>query len=739
MTEVTRRRLLTGGGAGLGLIVAWGVWPRRFPSAATGRDGEHGFGAWIRIAEDGRLTVSIPAIEHGQGIFTVLAQVVADELGADWRTVGVEPAPIGPMGANPVAATELFGGLDARLPVPAAFAGERRARLMLTGGSASLRQFELPLREAAAAARAMLIEAAADLWNVDARSCAARDGFVLSGDRRARFGELAADAAGLTPPEAPVLRSDDDHRLAGTSVMRLDTPAKLDGSVNFAADLRLPGMLFAAIRQGPLGDTELLSVDTAAADRVPGAVKVVTNPRWVAALGTDSFAARRALDALAPRFATRGALTDASIEAALAGALAAPGARVASGGDPDAALTGRRQFAATYRAAPGIHAATEPPSATALFEDGRLRLWLATLAPAAARAAAARALGIGEDAVTVIPMQAGGSFGEGLDTLIAEQAAVLAQAARRPVQLSYSRAEAIIRDRFRPPAMARMTARLERDGRVTAWRAAIAAPALGRELAGRLMAGEAVADLSLALPARTGDAAAVAGAEPPYGIADWTVDHHLADIGAPVGHLRGGAHGYTAFFAESFIDELARRAEFDPSYFRIRMLGRQPRLANCLNTVASLGGWQGGVPGSGQGIAAHAFRGSYIAVMAEAGIDGGRVRCSRLVAAVDCGRIVHPDIVLQLIEGGLVFGLAQALGYSTRYIGGVAAARTLTDLNGPMIDDLPDITVELIRSEAEPGGVSELAVPAVAPAIANAVAAVAGLRLRRLPLDPANP
>ncbi|WP_315760540.1 molybdopterin cofactor-binding domain-containing protein [Sphingomonas sp. Y38-1Y] len=736
---MSRRTLLAGGGAGLGLIVAWGLWPRQFAIPAPARADEHGFGAWLRIAEDGRLTVAIPVAEHGQGVFTTLAQVVADELGADWRTVGVEPAPVGPAYANPLAAAELFGGIDARVPTIPALAGEQGARRMLTGGSSSLRQFEVPLREAAAAARTMLIETAAGRWGIVATQCAVREGFVVAGDRRARFGELAAEAAGRSLPERPVLRSDEENRLTGTAVTRLDTPAKLDGSANFAGDVRLPGMLFAAIRQGPLGDTRLLSADVRAADAVPGVVKIVTTERWVAALATDSFAARRALDATRPRFETRDPVSDERIDAALSAALAEPGGRVAGAGEIDAMLTGRRLFRAHYAAAPGIHASLEPTAATALFEDGRLRLWIGTLAPAAARAAAARALGIGEDAVTVIPMQAGGSFGAGLETLVAEQAAWLARAAGRPVQLSYSRGEDVIRDRFRPPARAAMTARMERDGRVIAWHAAIAAPSVGRELAGRLMTGETIADLSLALPARPGDAAAVAGAEPPYGIANWGVDHHAAGIGTPVGHLRGGAHGYTCFFAESFVDELARRAEFDASYFRIRMLGQQPRLANCLNTVASIGGWQGGMMGSGQGIAAHAFRGSYIAVLAEAALEGDRVRCSRLVAAVDCGRVVHPDIVLQLVEGGLVFGLAQALGCATRYKDGVAEARTLADLRLPMIDDLPDITVELIRSEAEPGGVSELAVPPVAPAIANAVAAASGLRLRRLPLDPANP
>lgn len=739
MSGVTRRRLLAGGGVGLGLIVAWGLWPRQFPVPAPVRDDEHGFGAWIRIAEDGRLIVAIPAAEHGQGVFTVLAQVVADELGADWRTVGVEPAAIGVAGANPLAAAELFGGVDARLPVLPAAAAGRGARLNLTGGASSLRQFEVPLREAAAAARTMLVAAAAARWGIDPAQCATRDGFVVSGDRQLRFGEVAADAAGRTPPDRPVLRSDEENRLVGTSVTRLDTPAKLDGSANFAGDVRLPGMLYAAIRQGPLGDTRLIAADRAAADAIPGAVKIVTTDRWIAALATDSFAARRALDAARPRFETRAPVSDEGLAAALDAALAAPGARVAEVGDLDGVLSGRRLFRSHYAAAPGVHASLELPAATAQFEDGRLRLWIGTLAPAAVRAAAARVLGIGEAAVSIIPMQLGGSFGAGLDTAVAEQAAWLAKQAGRPVQLTWSRGEDIIRDRFRAPARAVMTARMERDGRVMAWHARVAAPATGRELAGRLMAGEGVADLSLSLPARPGDPAAVAGAEPPYGIANWAVDHHAAAIGAATGHLHGGAHGYTCFFAESFVDELARRAEFDASYFRIRMLGQQPRLANCLNTVASIGGWQGGVAGSGQGIAAHAFRGSFIAVLAEAGVEGGRVRCSRLVAAVDCGRVVHPDVVLQRLEGGLVFGLAQALGGATRYKAGVAAARTLADLRLPMIDDLPDITVELIRSEAEPGGVSDLAVPPVAPAIANAVAAASGLRLRRLPLDPANP
>ncbi|TKD52940.1 molybdopterin cofactor-binding domain-containing protein [Sphingomonas baiyangensis] len=735
---ISRRGLLVTGGAGIGLVVAWALWPRRWHGALPLGEREHGFGAWLKIGEDGRVIVAMPVVEHGQGAFTALAQIAADELGADWRTVGVEVAPPSPLYANRLAAEELLGDAARRLPLPAEAAGARAMRLMLTGGSSSVRQFEPLLREAAAEARVRLCMAAARDWGVDWRSCTTGDGFVTAGERRERFGVLAAAAAGETPPDAVALRNDDGARLAGMPVPRLDTPAKVDGSANFAGDIRLPGMVFAAIRQGPLGDTRLVAANRAAADAVPGMRQVVATDRWIAAIATNGWAAERGLDALAPRFETRGAPSDVSVAAALDAAFDRAGGRMHEAGDVAGAFAAPRIVTAGYRVAPGLHAAIELPAATAAFADGRLRLWLATLAPASARAAAARVLGIGEERVTVIAMQLGGSFGAGLDTLVAEQAALLAQATGRPVQLSWSRAEDIIRARPRPPAAARMRARLDRNGRLTSWHARIATPPLGHELAGRLLAGDAFAAASLALPG-SGDAAAVAGAVPPYAIGSVAVDHHAADIGFAAGHLRGGAHGASAFFTESFIDELARLVSVEPNYFRIQMLGQNARLANCLNTVASLGGWQGGVLGSGQGIACHAMRGSHIAILAEARIEGGRVRCDRLVAAVDCGRVLHPDLVLQQIEGGLIFGLAQATGCTTPLKEGLAERRRLADLRLPMLSDIPDITVEIIRSEAEPGGVGEIAVPPVAPAIANAVMAASGLRLRRLPLDPANP
>ncbi|WP_430636043.1 molybdopterin cofactor-binding domain-containing protein [Sphingomonas hankookensis] len=263
--------------------------------------GETIFGPYLKIGADGQVTVAVPQAEHGQGVYTALPQIVADELGADWRTVAVEAAPINPLYANPLAAGILFGDALALLPQATRAAHAERTALMLTAGSTSIRRFEGPLRAAGAAARVLLCKAAATAWGGDWRSCGTADGFVVMGERRERFGVLAERASQESLPggELP-LRTGDEKRLVGTAVPRLDAPAKVDGSATFAADVRRPGMVFASIRQGPIGDTRLLSVDTAAAERVPGVTKIVRTDRWVAAVGTTWWAANRAVDALAP-------------------------------------------------------------------------------------------------------------------------------------------------------------------------------------------------------------------------------------------------------------------------------------------------------------------------------------------------------------------------------------------------------------------------------------------------------
>lgn len=729
---ISRRSLLVGGGAGVGLVVAWALWPRAYrPNLAPG-PGEHAFGAWLKVGEDGRVVVVVPQAEGGQGTWTALAQVVADELGADWRTVGVEAAPINPLYANPLGAAELWEGLFGRVPEALRERFADAAPLMLTAGSSSVRQFEEPARAAAATARALLLQAAARRWDVAPEACRAERGFAVHKGRRIRFAELAAEAAEGDAPDPPPVGQGGAGALARVSVPRLDAPAKVDGSANFASDIRLPDMVHARVRAGPPGNTRLVSVDRAAADRVRGMVQVVETPRWVAVVATTGWAAERGLDALSPRFETRGRLPDdLSIAAALEAAIEGEGTRIAAGGDLRPAFRGARVLTATYRAGFGVHASIETASCAAAYRAGRLEIWCQTEAPARARAAAAQAAGLAEEAVAIHPLLIGGGFGARLETDAIEQAAHLAVLLKQPVNLVWTRGEEMAHARHRPPALARMAARLGAGGAILGWQAKVASPATGHELAQRVLGPVAAAT------AGPGDSYAVGGAVPPYRLPAFAVDHHPADIGVETGHLRGGAHGFTCFFTECFLDELALAGGQEPVSFRIGMLGGNPRLARCLSTAtaAALGGWDGGAAGSGQGIACHAFRGSHVAVLAEAELGAdGRPRVSRLVAAVDCGRVVNPDLVRQQIEGGLIFGLGQALGASTGWEGGRPTARGFDRLWLPRLADAPDVTVELIESGERSGGVSELAVPPVAPAVANAVRSAAGVRLRALPL-----
>jgi isoquinoline 1-oxidoreductase subunit beta len=733
--SIDRRNLLIAGGAGLGLAIAWGVWPRTYAPNLTAAPGETIFGAWVKIGEDGHVAVAIPQAEYGQGSWTALPLILADELGADWRTVSVEPAPLNPLYANRLGAAELFEGL---FDTGAAGFAERYvapAALMLTAGSSSVRAFEDELRRAGAAARVLLSKAAAARWGVDWRACVAEDGFITHGNRRARFAELAAAAVKEKLPETLPLRAEESGGLAGQSLPRLDVPAKVDGSANFAGDVRLADMVFAAAWSAPPG-ARITGLNRDAAAKAPGFLMLVEQGDWVAALATTWWGAHRAVEALAPRTAGGAVPSAKGIESSLVRALETPGTRLAARGDVAAVFKGAPLIQADYHVGPAPHASLETQSATARFESGRLELWLPTLAPGLARDAAAAALGIAAAQVVVHPMLVGGSFGMGIEPTVAAQAALLARAVKRPVQLTWSRREELARDPFRPPAAARMTARLGGNGTILGWRAKIATPPSGTALAHRLLGGDPAARAALLLQGG-GDMAAVAGAVPYYRFPAFALDHHPVEIGLPTGYWRSGAHSYTAFFTESFLDELAHAASSEPLSFRVGITG-EARLVRCLSTAAALGGWEGGVPGSGQGIACHSFRGSHIALLAEAHFEDGRVpRVDRLVAAVDCGRQINPELVRQQIEGGLLFGMAAALGAPIGVEGGRPAPARLGALNLPRLADTPDITVELIRSDAEPGGVSELAVPVVAPAIANALYAAAGFRLRRLPFTAA--
>ena len=726
---ISRRTLLIGGGAGAGLILAWALWPRSYEHNLRAGEGEQAFNAFLRIGRDGRVLVAVPQAELGQGSWTALAQILADELGADWRTVGVEPAPIGPLYANRL----LVEGPD-----DGSFTGDfRRWRAqrfgsgeagMLTAGSSSVRAFERPLREAGAGARALLMKAAAGRWGVEWETLDTAAGFVLDGQRRLSFAELVDAAAGEELPEHLPIRAGIDNRLAGQPLPRLDLPAKVDGSAPFAGDIRLADMVYASVRAGPTEDSRLARWQKAKGLAVPGVFGAVDAPGWVACLATNWWAANKGVEALEPVWdVPRPPVSSESLDVALTGALERDdGRRVYSRGDLADAFDGGTILRGHYRAGPAAGAPLETLTATARLGGDRLEIWAPTQAPGLARAAAARVAGLGEAQVTLYPTMIGGGYGRKLETRAIEQAAMLAMRVKRPVQLSWSRLEETVQDGFRAPARAQLLARLDTGGVVLGWQARIAAPDTGAQLEARLRGGAGAM-------AAIGDP--VAGAVPPYAIPAVAVDYLPAETGIRVGGWRSGAHSYTAFFTESFMDELARISSVEPLSFRMQMLGDNPRLARCLTTAATLGGWDGGVPGSAMGIACHSAFGSHIAVLVEVEVTADqRTRVLRAVCAVDCGRIVNPELVRQQIEGGLIFGIAAATGHEIGFERGRPGARDFRDLGFPTLAGSPEVTVELLESEEEPGGATELGVPVAAPAVANALHALTGRRLRSLPL-----
>ena len=744
LPHVTRRSVLVGATAAGGLAVAWGLWPRDYRPNLTAAPDEHIFNAFLKIGDDGHISAIVPQCEMGQGVTTLLPQIMADELGADWRTIAVETAPISPLYTNTLLADEDSALVTPRAGVPDAVADVRtwvrrewavRHAVMLTANSSSVRMFEGPCRDAAAQARALLMMAAARRWDADWQDCDTQDGFVILGNKRLRFADVAAEAAKLTPPAEPVYRAPGADPLYGKELTRLDLPAKVDGSANYAGDIRLPDMVFAAIRQGPIGATRLKSINRKAGMKSPGLLHVVTHDRWVATVARNWWAANRALDAFAPVFETKGPpVSSESIDKALKAALKAGGYRIARKGDPAEAMEGRKRVAAEYLVAPALHAPIETRTATAAPDGRGLRLWVATQAPAQCRAAVARAVGLSESAVTLFPMMAGGSFDACLDHSAAVQAAIIARQIERPVQLCWSRAEEIMRLPPRAPARARMTATLNAAGGIDALVTRIAVPSTNHEVRDRLFAGTP-ADVAQRAAAGKPDAAAVEGAAAPYAVPHSAVDHCPADIGLPTARWRGNADSYTAFFTECFIDELATRAGSDALSYRVAMLGHSPLLARCLLTATSLGGWEGGLPGTSQGLACHSMRGSHIALMATARQGDRGLQVEQLIAVVDAGRLVNPAIARQQVEGGLIFGLAAAVGATTDYEGGVATARKLHQLGLPRLSQCPRITVEFVESDRDPGGLGEIGVPVVAPAVANAMFAATGRRIRRLPLS----
>ena len=725
---VTRRNLLVAAGAGTGLAIGWAVWPRRRALNWTAGPGEHVINAWVKVGTDGRVTVAVPQAEMGQGVWSGLAQIVADELGADWLAVGVEPSPFGPDYANKGMLIDAIGGMPAAVRGLAGWAGSQVVEyfdFQITGGSTSVRGFEAPLRHAGAAAREMLCRAAARRWKVDWRECDTHAGFVTYKANRLSFAEVAGDARREDAPAAPVLRQ--KPVLSGKPLLRLDIPSKTDGSAGFGADVRLPGMMYAAIRQGPIG-ARRAAIDASA---LPAGARLVEHAAFVAVVAGGWHAAKTALDAVRISYHPAANPAGPWLEAGLKGALEGPGTPVHSEGDIAAALGASGTIAADYTLPFLAHACLEPMTATARIENGRCEIWAPTQSVTLTNWAVARALGLAETDVTVFVTLLGGGFGRKVETDAAVQAAIIARAVGRPVQLIWSREEDFSHDMWRPAVAARLRGNAT-PSTISGWDAHVAVPDVGSEFTARN------------LPAIAGEPKAGAGAiegaaDLPYAIDAIRIAHSLAACTVPLGFWRSVGHSFTGFITESFIDELAASAKVDPGAFRLVLLKDSPRHAAVLRAVLKAGGPIGPIdngsgPRMGRGVALVESFGSIVAQVAEVVIEAGGLRVTRVWAAIDCGRVINPDSVRAQIEGGIIYGLTAALHGEVRFSGGISQQQNFDSYPLLSLADAPAIEVIIIASTEPPGGVGEPGTPPIAPAVANAIFAASGERRRDLPL-----
>lgn len=750
--DVSRRQLLIGGGIGAGLLIAWSLWPREHAAPLDPAAGETGFGAWLRIAEDGVVTVAVPQLEMGQGVTTLLPQIAALELGADWRMVAVEPAPASAAYANlPLAArwvpiwrptlTALAadeGGIVVRN-----FATDER--FAATADGTALDAYERPLREAAASARAMLCMAAAERWDVEWEECRTQGGLVLHEDKALGFGELAAAASAFDPPRVPPLLPESAGENGAaldpdtvSAFPRLDALAKVRGTYPFAGDIRLDGMVFASIRHGPVGDAELTRFDAARGRAVPGYLGLVQARRWLAAYATNWWAAEQVLRNIAPGFDTPGpAESDAMMEALDAGLRRGEAYEIAASGDGEAGLPDPPTLALRYDLAPAPHATIETATATARLRDGRCEIWAACQAPEQMRQAVAAQLGIAVEDVIHYPVGAGGSFDRRIDHDHALEAALIAREAGRPVQLMWPRWQECLAGWPRAPLSAVLAAQTDAEGRILAWKTRVAMPATNREL-GRRVFDRYTPWAAIEAAEGEEDVLALEGAVPPYAVQNLIVQHVPVAIALPTARQRGNAPAYTAFLTETFVDELARKANREPLGYRIQQLGGEPRLVECLDRVASSSGWGGGLPTSGEGLACLKMernsRTGAVACVARTRQGDRGLEVGEIHLACDIGRIPNADLARQQLEGGAIFALGLATGAPLTYKGGLPDLGTLGAMRLPNMATTPEIFLELIESDAEPFDPGEISVGVTLPAIANALFAATGRRLRTLPL-----
>lgn len=734
--KLDRRAVLKlGAGTAAGLVLGFHLplGTRAQEVGETGTQG-NGFGpflnAWLRISTDETVTLVIDRSEMGQGVYTSLPMLLAEELGCEWHRIRVVAAPADPVYRNLFLVHELLTR-GQELGETADWLVRRLGRVVgqqVTGGSSSVRGAFRPLRRAGAAAREMLVTTAAKRLGVPPEECTVEKGEVRHppSGRQLTFGALAAEAALLEPPRRPQLKANAEWRIIGKSVPRLDLPAKVDGSAIFGIDVRLPDMLFAAVAMPPVFGGKLKHFDREAALKRRGVTAVVPLPDGIAVVADNTWRAQAALAELPPEWedGPNAALSTEVIETSLRAGLTESGRTAEAVGDVAGALAAApRRVTADYELPYLAHATMEPMNATARINGDGVDIWIPTQVQEAVQKAAAEAAGVSASKVRVHTTYLGGGFGRRLEADLAAQAVHVAKAVGRPVQVVWSREEDTSHDFYRPATAARLEGALDAEGRVIAWQQVNACPSI----------------MARVFPAATWlevDHTAVEGAtRMAYAIPNRRIAHVQRDFPVPVGFWRSVGHSQNAFFKECFIDELAAAAGQDPLAFRRTLLGEAPRDLAVLELAAAKAGWGEPLPaGRGRGLALHSCFGSTVAEVAEVTVSSDGVKVDRVVAAIDCGIVINPDILRAQVEGAIAFALSAALYGRISIEGGRVVERHFDDYPVVRLKEMPDVEVHVVASEEPPGGAGEPAVPPLAPAVANAIFAAAGKRLRRLPI-----
>ncbi len=656
--------------------------------------------AFIRIAPNDEITLIIAMAEMGQGVHTSLSQLLAEDLEADWRKVRVEQAPVDPAYNNPV-----FG-------------------MQGTGGSTSVRALWDPLRQAGATAREMLITAAAQTWGVDRATCTASQGFVHHQGKKLSYGSLAAAAAKVAVPADAPLKDAKDFKLIGKPLLRLDSPQKVNGTARFGLDVKVDGLLTAVVAFPPVIGAKVVSFDAAAAKAIAGVKDVVQINAGVAVVATGYWAAKTARDALQINWDVdaKPELSSAQMRTAMGDALKAPGVKARHEGDVNAAAAAK-SVDAVYEAPYLAHACMEPMNCTASVTANGIDIWAPTQASGVNRAVIAQIMGVKPENISVTTTLLGGGFGRrfGQDFVIA--AVQASKAVSAPVKLVYTREDDMRGQFYRPAAVAQLRAGLDGAGHPVSFEASTACDSVNK-------AG--------GFPLQDGlDTAAVEGlSDWPYATPNVHVEWKPYEPGVGVWFWRSVGSSQNGFFSESFIDELAHAARQDPYEYRRKLLKADDRRKAVLELAAAKAGWGKPLPaGRARGIAVCESFGTYVAEVVEASLNkDGTPRVHRVVCAVDCGATVNPGIIRRQIQSAVIFGLSAALHGEITLQDGHVQQKNFDDYPVVRMDEAPFIEVHILPSTEKPGGIGEPGTPPLAPALANALFALTGKRVRKLPL-----